>query len=94
MNENQKKMHRPLFEAILTLETIEECERFFEDLCTIRELIDMSDRLEVAKYLLSGETYESISNKTKMSSATISRVNRCIQHGSGGYQEIISKTKR
>jgi TrpR-related protein YerC/YecD len=94
MNEIQKEKYRPLFEAILTLETIEECERFFEDLCTIRELIDMSDRLEVAKYLIKGETYESISNKTKMSSATISRVNRCIQHGAGGYQEIISKTKR
>ena len=94
MNQNKKEKYHHLFEAILQLETIEECERFFEDLCTIRELIDMSDRLEVAEYLLDGDTYEIISNKTRMSSATISRVNRCIQHGSGGYQEIISKLKR
>ncbi len=94
MNQEQKEKYWPLFEAVLALETVEECERFFEDLCTIRELNDMSDRLEAAKLLLKGETYEVIGQKTNMSSATISRVNRCIQFGSGGYKEIISKLKR
>ncbi len=94
MNKSQKEAFQPLFEAVLKLKSIEDCENFFEDLCTIRELKDMTDRLEVAKLLLSGETYESISEKTKVSSATISRINRCIQYGNGGYKEIISRVKR
>lgn len=94
MNKLQEQEFKPLFEAILKLESVEECNRFFEDLCTIRELKDMSDRLEVAKLLLAGDTYESISEKTKVSSATISRINRCIQYGNGGYAEVISRTKR
>jgi TrpR-related protein YerC/YecD len=80
-----------LFETILKLETIEECYDFFDDLCTINEINDMADRLTVAKLLMAKETYESIEAKTKMSSATISRVNRCLQHGNGGYKNILSK---
>lgn len=80
-----------LFETILKLETIEEAYDFFDDLCTINEIKDMSDRLEVAKLLMGGETYEQIEAKTKMSSATISRVNRCLQYGSGGYKKLLSK---
>ena len=80
-----------LFETILKLETIDEAYDFFEDLCTINEIKDMSDRLEVAKLLMEGETYEQIEAKTKMSSATISRVNRCLQYGSGGYKKLLSK---
>ncbi len=80
-----------LFETILKLENIDEAYDFFEDLCTINEIKDMSDRLEVAKLLMEGETYEHIEAKTKMSSATISRVNRCLQYGSGGYKKIVSK---
>jgi len=80
-----------LFETILKLETIDEAYDFFEDLCTINEIKDMSDRLEVAKLLMERETYEQIEAKTKMSSATISRVNRCLQYGSGGYKKLLSK---
>lgn len=80
-----------LYEAILNLESVEEAYDFFEDLCTINEINDMADRLEVAKLLLKGETYEVIEAKTKMSSATISRVNRALRHGSGGYTSVLSK---
>ncbi len=80
-----------LFEVFLKLENIEECYDFFEDLCTINEVNDMADRLNVAKHLMAGETYEQIEAKTKMSSATISRINRCLRHGNGGYEKIILK---
>lgn len=82
-----------LFDAILSLKTEKECIEFFQDLCTIKELNDMHDRLEVAQCLIEGETYETIGKKTKMSSATISRVNRCIQYGSGGYRKILARIK-
>ena len=80
-----------LFESILKLESLEECYDFFDDLCTINEVNDMADRLTVAKLLMAKETYEVIESKTKMSSATISRVNRCLQHGNGGYKRILLK---
>lgn len=80
-----------LFKAILSLENEKECAAFFEDLCTMKEIKDMVDRLEVANLLLEGETYETIVKKTKMSSATISRVNRCIQYGKGGYKKILGR---
>ena len=82
-----------LFKAILSLETEKDCSDFFEDLCTIKELKDMVDRLDVAECLLDGETYETIVKKTKMSSATISCINRCIQYGSGGYSKILKRIK-
>ena len=88
-----KKHYDQLFEAILSLETKADCAAFFEDLCTIKELKDMVDRLDVAECLLDGETYETIVKKTKMSSATISRINRCIQYGSGGYSKILKRIK-
>ena len=88
-----KKHYDHVFEAILSLETKADCAAFFEDLCTIKELNDMHDRLAVAQRLLAGETYENIVKETKMSSATISRVNRCIQYGSGGYKRIIKRLK-
>lgn len=80
-----------LFESILKLDNLEETYDFFDDLCTINEINDMADRLTVAKLLMDGETYDAIEQKTKMSSATISRVNRCLQHGNGGYKKVISK---
>lgn len=83
-----------LFDTILQLETKEECYAFFEDLCTFGEITDMRDRLEVAALLMNGSTYEQIEAQTHMSSATISRVNRCLQHGSGGYRNAILKAKK
>ncbi len=81
-----------LFDAILTLETREDCYKFFEDLCTIKEVSDMAQRLEAAKMLLGGATYEQIVKQVAISTATISRINRCIQYGEGGYRATIEKT--
>lgn len=80
-----------LFDAILSLESREECYAFFEDLCTVKEISDMAQRLEAAKLLLSGRTYDQIVKEVEISTATISRINRCIQYGTGGYQSVIEK---
>ncbi|MEI7668385.1 MAG: YerC/YecD family TrpR-related protein [Erysipelotrichaceae bacterium] len=80
-----------LFQTILKLETVEECYTFFEDLCTITEISDMKDRLKVALLLKEGQTYEQIEKLTGMSSATISRINRCLQYGEG-YKNAFTKT--
>ena len=80
-----------LFDAILSLESREECYAFFEDLCTVKEISDMAQRLEAAKLLLVGCTYDQIVKEVEISTATISRINRCIQYGTGGYQSVIEK---
>ena len=82
-----------LFNAILSLETREECYDFFEDLCTVKEISDMAQRLEAAKLLLDGSTYEQIVKTVEISTATISRINRCIQYGTGGYRQTIEKVR-
>ncbi len=85
-----------LFDVILNLKNKDECYLFFEDICTMKELSDMSQRLRVAQMLLNGHTYEQIVEKVEISSATISRINRCIQYGEGGYRlslERISNKK-
>ena len=83
-----------LFEAILSLETEEECYRFFDDLCTIGELQAMTQRLEVARLLREGRTFTQISDETGVSSATITRVNKCISYGSGGYELALDRSKK
>ena len=82
-----------LFDAILSLETREECYDFFEDLCTVKEISDMAQRLEAAKLLLDGSTYEQIVKTVEISTATISRINRGIQYGTGGYRQTIEKVR-
>ena len=82
-----------LFDAILSLETREECYDFFEDLCTVKEISDMAQRLEAAKLLLDGSTYEQIVKTVEISTATISRINRCIQYGTGGYRQTVEKVR-
>ena len=82
-----------LFDAILSLETREECYDFFEDLCTVKEISDMAQRLEAAKLLLDGNTYEQIVKTVEISTATISRINRCIQYGTGGYRQTSEKVR-
>ena len=82
-----------LFDAILSLETREECYNFFEDLCTVKEISDMAQRLEAAKLLLGGSTYAQIEKALDISTATISRINRCIQYGTGGYRQTIEKVR-
>ena len=80
-----------LFEAILKLETTEECARFFEDICTVKELREIAQRLDVALYLSQGKNYQVISTLTGASTATISRVNKCLNYGSGGYVQMLQK---
>lgn len=82
-----------LFEAILSLRNIEECHQFFEDLCTINEIISLSQRLSVAKKLDEGKTFSTITTETGASSATIGRVNRCLSYGTGGYRKVIDRLK-
>ena len=82
-----------LFDAILSLETEEDCYRFFEDLLTIKELQSMAQRWQVAKMLDEKKTYGEIEAQTKASAATISRVNKCLQYGAGGYTGMLTKRK-
>ncbi len=89
-NENGKSL-KVLFEAIARISTADEAAAFFDDLCTIKELQDMSQRFEVALLLNSGKSYGVISAETGASSATISRVNRCLNYGKDGYKTAISK---
>jgi len=83
-----------LFKAILSLKTPEECYRFFEDLCTINELLAMSQRIEVAKMLKESMTYSEIAEKTGASTATISRVNRSLEYGAEGYSVILERLNK
>lgn len=80
-----------LFEAILTLENKEECYTFFQDVCTINELLSLSQRYEVAKMLREKKTYLEIAEKTGASTATISRVNRSLNYGCDGYDMVFSR---
>ena len=82
-----------LFEAILRLESVEECYGFFEDVCTINEVQDMAQRFDVAVLLDEGRNYQSISREVNVSTATISRVSRCLNYGSGGYRSALEKMK-
>ena len=82
-----------LFQAILSLNTMEECKSFFEDACTIKEILDIAQRFEVACMLTEKKSYQQISQETGVSTATISRVNRCITYGGGGYKTAIERLK-
>ena len=78
-----------LFNAIIGLKDIKTCKTFFEDVCTIKELQEMSQRLQVAKELRNGKNYQEISKLTGASTATISRVNKCLMYGNGGYNAVL-----
>ena len=82
-----------LFKSILSLETEEECYTFFEDICTINELLSLSQRMEVAKMLREHKTYLEIAEKTGASTATISRVNRSLNYGNDGYDMVFARVK-
>lgn len=83
-----------LYKAVLELKTVEECRKFFNDLCTISELKSMSQRMEVALMLKDKNVYTDIAAKTGASTATISRVNRCINYGSDGYNLVIERMEK
>ncbi len=80
-----------LFRAILSLKNEEECNLLFEDICTVKELQAMAQRLEVAAQLSAGKNYNSVSESTGASSATISRVNKCLLYGDGGYKLVLHR---
>lgn len=89
MTQDEKK--EVLYRALLSLETLSDCENFLEDLCTMKEINDFSDRMEVAILLNQGLTYEQIIEKTKMSSTTIARINKALHYGKGGYRSVLNK---
>ena len=89
----KKEKKESLYHAILTLQTVEECMAFFEDLCTVAELRSMEQRYEVARLLNQGMIYNDILEKTGASSATISRVNRSLNNGADGYRVVFSRIK-
>ena len=91
---DMEKLYREskeLFEAILALESVEACEAFFEDLCTIKEILDMSQRLDTAILLSKGLSYQKIAEQVAVSSATIGRVSKCLNYGTGGYRAALEK---
>ena len=82
-----------LFQTILNLQSIDECYAYFEDLCTIKELNDMSQRLDAAVLLAQGLSYQKIMEQVDISTATIGRVSKCLNYGTGGYRAAIEKLK-
>lgn len=92
-----KKIHTEvvdeLFSAILSLKNKEECYLFFEDVCTVNELLSLSQRFEVARMLMEKKTYLEIAEKTGASTATISRVNRSLNYGNDGYEMVLSRMR-
>lgn len=95
MSEKEKKQSYSelLYEGILRLQSVEECKKFFQDLCTVSELRAMEQRFEVAILLSDGMIYHDILERTGASSATISRVNRSLQYGANGYQAILPRVQ-
>lgn len=91
MIKDNKAMLQELYAALLKLETEEECENFLSDLCTIKELQSMGQRLQAAKMLLEGKTYNEVIENTDISSATLARVSKCVRYGQGGYANVIKK---
>ena len=95
MNSKRKELNVDyLFRAILSLETMEECYRFFDDLCTVPELKALSQRLQVAKMLSEHKVYSDIVKETGASTATISRVNRSLSYGSDGYSVVFERLEK
>ena len=80
-----------LFQTFLNLETLEDCYAYFEDICTIKEILDMSQRLDTAILLSQGLSYQKIAAQVEVSSATIGRVSKCLNYGTGGYRKAIAQ---
>ncbi len=91
MKDFHSESTREFFKALLLLKTEDECSNFFDDICTVKELQDISQRLEVARMLDKGKSYQIVSKETGASTATISRVNRCLVYGSGGYRTVLDR---
>lgn len=89
MMEYSERIER-LYEIICSIKDVETCKNLFEDLCTFQEIEKMAQRIEAAEKLISGETYENIINDTDISSATLSRVSKCVKYGKG-YNKVLKK---
>jgi TrpR-related protein YerC/YecD len=93
INKLRGKALDQLFQAVLSLKDLEECYRFFDDLCTINEIQSLAQRLEVARMLREGKTYHKIESDTGASTATISRVKRCLNYGNDAYELALDRVK-
>ena len=93
MKQPTREPNDTLYQAILSLKDLDECRRFFQDLCTVSELRAMEQRMEVALLLNEGLIYNDILDRTGASSATISRVNRALMYGADGYQTVIPRLR-
>ena len=93
ITDKEKENMRQFYKAVLALEDEEECRKFFDDVATIKEVLDLSARLEVARLLSEGAVFSEISKETGASSATISRVNKCLSYGEGGYETVLNRIK-
>ena len=91
MNHISEEMMKELYEAFVAVDNVADSERFLNDLCTAKELEQMAQRVRAAKLLLKGKTYAQVITETDISSATLSRVSRCIQYGEGGYAAVLKK---
>ena len=91
MNKLRSESVDRLFQSILQLETLEECYAYFEDLCTVKEIQDMPQRLDTALLLAEGYSYQKITETVDVSTATIGRVSKCLNYGSGGYKKAIEQ---
>ena len=80
-----------LFQTVLNLKTVEECYTYFEDLCTVKEVQDMAQRLDAAILLSQGCSYQRIAEQVEISTATIGRVSKCLNYGKGGYRSAIAR---
>ena len=93
INKIKGRQTEQLFEAILALENLDDCYQFFDDLCSISEVQSLAQRLDVAFMLQDQKTYDSIQKETGASTATISRVRRCVDYGSGGYEKVLQNIR-
>lgn len=91
MSKWQNENTQALFRALLSLKTEEECRLFLEDVCTVKEITDMAQRLKVARLLRAKTSYAVINQETGISTATISRVSRCLDYGPGGYDLVLER---
>lgn len=94
ISDKDKKNIEQFYEAVVSLDNKKDCELFFEDIATIKEVLELSSRLEVARMLDDGKVFNEISKETGASSTTISRVNRCLNYGEGGYRLVLDKIKK
>ena len=91
MKKLQTKEIDTLFRAVLSLKDTDECYKFFQDICTVKELQDIAQRLKAAAMLKKGENYAVVCRETGMSTATVSRVNKCLGYGEGGYEMVLER---